>query len=421
MSKMGKFNKFQFFADIGYTPHAGQLQIHLSQASRRIAACGVRWGKTRAAAMEGLAAAMEPRPNSMGWIAAPTYDLTDKVFRDIVYVAVAHIKHRIITFKESERRLVLRNMAGGISEIRCRTSDNPLSLLGEGLDWLIVDEAAQMKSHIWQQYLSQRLLDRKGWALFISTPKSKGWFYDLWRLGQGRDESYQSWNCPSWDNPLLDRDLIEKERGRLSERDFRQEYGGEFLEGSGMVFRNVRDYATGEFQKPIPGEYYYAGLDLAKSEDFTVLVIMNKKKEVVFVDRFNRQDWGLQIARVKAAVQLFNNARILLDSTGAGEPIFEAFRKSDCWVQGYNFTQGSKADLINHLALNLEQGKITLPRPELWPDGIDELERFEFSISDQGNFKSGAPYGYHDDCVIALALATWNAKHAGRPCRIYWI
>ena len=45
---------------------------------------------------------------------------------------------------------------------------------------------------------------------------------------------------------------------------------------------------------------------------------------------------------------------------------------------------------------------------DIWPEAIDELEAFEYSISDAGNVKTGAPAGIHDDIVMALALATWT-------------
>src|SRR5688572_14341794 len=204
-----RISKRHFFKDLRYDPHPGQLAVHDSPAPRRIVASGVRWGKTLAAAMEGLAAAMEPRERSIGWVVAPTYDLADKVFREIVYISGNHLRHRILTLKENEKRLVLRNMAGGISEIRGKSADNPVSLLGEGLDWVIVDEAARLKPSIWEGHLTQRLIDRKGWALLISTPKGKGWFYDLYRRGQGSDPDYESWNAPSRQNPYLDEKLIE--------------------------------------------------------------------------------------------------------------------------------------------------------------------------------------------------------------------
>ena len=145
-----RLDKEALFARMGYEPHDGQLQVHRSVAPRRVLACGVRWGKTLCAAMEGLAAAMEPRDRSLGWIAAPTYDLADKVFRVLVVLIAEHLRHRIITLRERERVIVLRNLGGGVSEIRGKTADNLVSLLGEGLDWLVVDEAARLKPETWE-------------------------------------------------------------------------------------------------------------------------------------------------------------------------------------------------------------------------------------------------------------------------------
>jgi Terminase large subunit, T4likevirus-type, N-terminal len=408
-SRPEAFDKCAFFRDLHYAPHAGQWQVHESTASRRVVACGVRWGKTLCAAMEGLSAAMAPAERSIGWVVAPTYDLADRVFKEIQLIALQHLRHRVVAMRDSERRLILRNMAGGTSEIRAKSADNPVSLLGEGLDFLIVDEAARLKPSIWQSHLSQRLLDRHGWALLISTPRGKGYFYDLWRRGQDRDAAYASWNLPSWTNPLLDRALIEAERARLPERVFRQEYGAEFVEGSGAVFRNIRECATGEFRTPGAGRTYYGGLDLAKVEDFTVLVIANNDGRVVFVDRFHRLDWSLQVARIAAKTSMYS-ARVNVDSTGAGEPIFEQLRHADVWVEPYSFTQASKAALINNLALKLEKRELILPRPDVWPEGIDELEAFEYSVTESGSVRMSAPYGTHDDCVIALALAAWHLR-----------
>jgi len=263
---------------------------------------------------------------------------------------------------------------------------------------------------IWQSHLSQRLIDRQGWALLISTPKGKGYFYDLFRSGQRGDGGWASWNMPSWTNPLLDRDLIEQERARLPERVFRQEYGAEFLEGSGAVFSNVRECATGTWRGPEPGQRYKAGLDLAKVEDFTVLVIMDRERKVVFVDRFHRLDWDTQAARVEGHVRRYNRAEMFVDTTGVGDPIHEALCKAGLRVNSYPFTAKSKAALINALVLTLEQRLIVLPKPELWPEGIDELEAFQYSVTEQGNLRAAAPGGGHDDCVMALALAAWDLR-----------
>lgn len=225
-----RLDKQALFEDLGYRPHEGQLAVHRSKANRRVLACGVRWGKSTCAAMEAVAAVLEPRRSSLGWIAAPTYDLAHLIYRTCLTLLEKHLAHRIEDVSTREHRIVVRNLGGGLSELRTRSADNPDSLLGEGLDWLVVDEAARLSASIWERHLSQRLIDRGGWALLVSTPRGKGWFYELYRRGQrGRDEEYESWRCPSWTNPLLDREVIERERARLGEETWRQEYGAEFL------------------------------------------------------------------------------------------------------------------------------------------------------------------------------------------------
>jgi len=408
-------SKPALFAQLGYTPHPGQALVHRSRAKRRILCTGSRFGKSMCAAMEAVAAALEPRKRSMGWCVGPTLELADKVFREIVIVVAANLKHRLVELKQHDKKLVLRNLGGGLSEIRGKTADNPVSLLGEGLDWLIVDEAARLKPAIWHSFLAQRLIDKDGWALLISTPKGKGWLYEMWRRGQGgRDPHYESWNAPSWQNPYLKRELIEAERARLPERVFAQELGGQFVEGAGSVFRNVRECAVGEWQQPVRGDTYYAGLDLAKVEDFTVLVVVSNDRRVVFADRFHRLDWNLQVNRVRAATERYNCADILVDSTGAGEPIYESLLRAGCSAKPYPFTAKSKAALVDNLALMLERKELVLPRLELMPELVEELEAFEYSITDAGSVKSSAPSGQHDDVVMALGLAAWQVADANR-------
>lgn len=409
-----KLNRLALFKDLGYEPHPGQLEVHQSKKTRRVLACGVRWGKTKAAAMEAVAAALEPKDRSIGWIVAPTYDLADRVFREIQVVTLEKLRHRVITMKEHERRLVLRNMSGGTSEIRAKTADNPVSLLGEGLDFVIVDEAARLKPGIWENHITQRLIDKQGWALLISTPRGKSYFYNLYLLGQGRDPDYESWNHPSWNNPYLDRDVIEAERSRLPQRSFDQEFGGAFVEGAGQVFRYVAEAATGSFSSHQPDYAYAAGLDLARVEDYTVLSVIRGDGHVAFIDRFNRIDWSLQVERIYTVLHRYHDCPVLVDSTGIGDPVLEALRLGGCQAMGFPFTNRSKTGLVNNLAMLLEERRLTLPKREVFPTLIDELEAYEFTVSEQGTVRSGAPSGQHDDCVLSLALACWPLRPAAR-------
>ena len=184
-----RVSKRELFQEIGYTPHSGQVLVHRSQAPRRVLACGVRWGKSTALAMECVAALLAPAESSLGWIVSPTFDITDLVFQRVRDVIEQHFEHRIVELVPRERRILLRNLGGGVSEVRGKSADSTSSLLGAGLDWLVVDEAARLHDEVWEGFLCQRLVDRQGWALVASTPRgTQSWFYREWKLGQkGRD------------------------------------------------------------------------------------------------------------------------------------------------------------------------------------------------------------------------------------------
>jgi hypothetical protein len=287
-----------------------------------------------------------------------------------------------------------------------------VSLLGEGLDWLVLDEAAQVRPDIWDRYLLARLLDKRGRGVVITTPKGKGWVYSAYQRGQRGELGYASWNSPTWDNPTINREDVERIRAGVPEALFQQEYGAAFIEGAGAVFRRVRDLATGEHREH-EGDGCIAGLDLARVEDYTVLVILDSKRRVVHWERWTRLDWALQVSRLAEALERYGRPLCYVDSTGAGEPVLERLLEAGVRAEAYQFTQASKAKLVNNLAIMLERGELELPRPEVWPELVDELEAFQYTITDSGNVKTGAPPGQHDDCAVALMLAAWGAKEGG--------
>ena len=87
------------------------------------------------------------------------------------------------------------------------------------------------------------------------------------------------------------------------------DYLAEFIEGAGQVFRNVRESAVLQPAAPVPGEDYCAGLDLARVNDYTVLVVMDSKRRVVHWDRFTRVDWKTQVGRIATVTKKYSLGR----------------------------------------------------------------------------------------------------------------
>jgi hypothetical protein len=180
--------------------------------------------------MEIVAGLLEPSPSTLAWIVAPTYELTQRVWLRVADVFHEKLPHRVRAIVPREQRIVIVNLAGGVSELRGKSADRPAGLLGETIDFVVIDEATKLRDDIWPSYLMPRLIDRRGWSLAISTPEGPGWFFEEFRRGQrNRDPDYESWAMPSWTNPHIPGEVIEAERKRLPAEAFKAQFGAEFI------------------------------------------------------------------------------------------------------------------------------------------------------------------------------------------------
>ena len=231
-----------------YEPHYGQTKLHYptkDTARFFVMVCGRRFGKTTASAMEATYYASQP--NKRIWLVGLSYDKADLMFREIWQLMVIGHANDIIRASEKERFIKFK----WGTTVEAKSADNPDSLVGEGLDLLIIDEAAKVKRRIWDMYLSPTLSDRKGKAIFITTPEGFNWIYDLYLLGK-EDELWESHQAPSWDNHFAfpdrkkDQFILERKRN-MSKEVFDQEYGAKFTSFEGRVYDFDRDLDVGKF------------------------------------------------------------------------------------------------------------------------------------------------------------------------------
>ena len=395
--------KEEVWKKIDYKPHPKQELIHQSGARFRALCTGRRFGKSVLASREAIYNILID--GKRGWIVAPNYELTKKVFREVIIILNKVFPALIERQSEANTYIKLRNG----SELVGKSADNPVSLLGEGLDFLIVDEAASIKREVWEEYLRPTLADRKGWALFISTPKGKNWFYEEYVRGKDRKVKHQDgWNYLTSDNPYIPREEIAHAEKYLPERVFLQEFQGKFIEDIGGVFRGVRECVGGRLEEPDPNRSYVMGVDLAKYQDYTVVIVMDKvNKQVVYFDRFHKLDWNFQKNKIANVIRRYNNCQCIIDATGIGDPIYDDLNRLGLNIVPYKISGVSKRPLIENLSLNIQDGNIQYPHiPEL----INELNIYAYKQSSAGHTSYNAPEGYHDDTVIALALACWGLK-----------
>ena len=387
--------------EINYSPHEKQKLFHKSEARWRVLNCGRRWGKTECAIAEALKLSFK-KPFQRGWIVAPTYPLSQEDWRTLVKIVPSElIKGEPL---KAERKFIFING----SEIELKSADSESGLRGAGLDWCILDEASRIKEESWNA-LRPALSDKLGRGIFISTPKGKNWFYRLFLKGKEELGKYESWHFPSNTNPYFPEEEWLEAKENYPADWFSQEYEANFLDDVAAVFRNIRVCISGELEEPKPDKKYFAGVDVAKYQDFTVVTIMDENKHVVYFDRFNKLNWDIQKVRIANAFKKYN-AIGFMDSTGVGDPIYEdLFKVLPMQIWGYKFTNDSKTNLITNLQMAFEKGEISFPEIKIL---VDELEAFAYEMLTSGKFRFNAPEGYHDDTVISLGLANWSQQHA---------
>jgi hypothetical protein len=242
----------------------------------------------------------------------------------------------------------------GKREIWFRSCDNPDSLRSEGIDVLWMDEGGQIKAEAWNLALRPALMDKKGIAFFTGTPKGKNWYFMLWTRGQDKTQSdYESWAFPSTNNPYVDPAEVQDFARDMPELAYRQEIMAEFLDDVGSVFRKVDGCIKGSFEEPHHKKMYFMGVDLAKYQDYTVLIVLDNNGHLCAFDRFSQIDWVFQMKRIVNLAQKYNNATVIIDSTGLGDPIHDQLSRQGIRVSGYKFTNASKKQLIENLSIQI--------------------------------------------------------------------
>jgi phage terminase large subunit-like protein len=335
------------------------------------------------------------------WWVAPSYKMSEVGWRPLRRLAAQMPGTEV---RKVDREIILPS--GG--SVTVRSADNPDSLRGEGLDFVVMDECAFMHEDTWTEALRPSLADRQGHALFISTPKGRNWFWRLYQMGQAEGDEWQSWKFTSYDNPHVPDSEIDAAKATLPERVFLQEFMAEFIEDAGGVFRNVMGCATAIEAEPVRNRQYIMGVDWGKSNDFTVLTVLDvETRSMVYIDRFNQIDYTVQLGRLTALHERYDCHAIIAESNSMGTPIIEQMHRQGLPVIPFTTTNSTKQVAIDALALAFERGDI-----EIIPDHvlINELQSYEMDRTPSGLVRYGAPDGMHDDTVMSLAFA-WHGAH----------
>lgn len=391
-------------------PHPGQIRVRQDAKRFNWLAAGRRWRKTTMSMSIAVEEAINGKRILWG---APTFDQ--------VRIGWQETRHGVGTAARfTIQRMMAEFPSGGA--IIYRSLDNPDNARGHTADGVVIDEVGDVKDAAWYEVLRPMLIDTDGWLWAIGTPKGKNWFWREHVNAKDREDS-RTWQVPTLgvrveegrllrkphplENPNIAFSEIEQLWHTTPQRIFEQEILAEFTEEGGGVFRRVAASATSEERREAePDHEYVFGVDWGKHMDFTVISVLDStEKRQVYLDRYNKIDYQLQVERLRALYERFNPRQIIAERNSMGEPLIEQLNRMGLRVTPFTTTNASKQEAIDALALAFERGDLAI-----LPDStqIGELQAYEARRLPSGMLRYEAPQGMHDDTVMALALA-WQA------------
>ena len=250
-----------------------QSDIFQSPDRFRVVVAGRRFGKTFLSTAELLNRALR-KPDQNVWYVAPTF----RAARDIAWdMLTQQIPHEYIN-KTNETMLSISLKNG--STISLKGAEKHDNLRGRSLDFVVLDEFADMRKEAWFEVIRPSLSDRQGGALFIGTPKGRNHFYDLYGKGVDDDEGWKSYQYTTIEGGNVEANEIESARADLDERTFQQEYEARFVNYSGIIYYGFKREESVR-RHTFDGHVIHVGMDF--NLDPMSAVLMTRKGDTLHV------------------------------------------------------------------------------------------------------------------------------------------
>ena len=252
-----------------------QSEILLNYSRFKTVVAGRRFGKTYLSVNMLLQAAVTGKDKHC-WYVAPTYGSA----KEIAWDMLIHTIPQEYISRTNESSLMLRLINGSV--ISLKGAEKPNNLRGRALDFVVLDEFADMRPEAWFEVIRPSLSDRQGSAVFIGTPKGRNHFYDLWAKGVDGANDWSSFQYTTLAGGNVSESEIQAARGDLDERTFNQEYCAEFVTYSGLLYYafsrelSVSDYS--EDNAPL-----HVGMDF-NLDPMSAVICIRKGEKLYAID-----------------------------------------------------------------------------------------------------------------------------------------
>jgi len=305
--------------------------------------------------------------------------------------------------ERSKARLTLRNG----SEVAILTADSRTvsqeakSLMGFGGDVVIVDESALIPEEMFSKIFRMIGGHKYGKLVQLGNPFPSKHFEACFSASNYKTLSIDY--RQAIEEKRFTQEYIDEARKTITDFDFEVFYECAFPKEMGTVFRDIRSVANARPSKPYTGHLYVMGVDLAKIQDYTAISVYNRAtNSQVYHERIKDLEYPFQKRKIAAIAKHYNNALVVLDATGLGDPIADDLIRAGLNIIPFKITSVNKKEMIEKLIIWIEQKKLEILPIE---DTLLEFDNFTYELSATGLVRYTARRGFHDDIVISHALA----------------
>lgn len=329
----------------------------------------------------------------------PTYKLSKKIFDEIANFLE---KTKICKINRSELSINFNNN----SKIKFYSAENPLAIRGTTWDCVILEEGAFFPEDIFAQVIKPTLLVKNGISICVTTPFLKNWVYKKSLTSRKKNSSIYYMKKTIWDNELITSEQIEEIIENTPKHIFEIEYMCSFDVAEKSLFDNINEHII-KNKEDITNKKLFAGIDLGRINDFSVVVIIDEDGNMIDMLRINQMSWDLIVEKINEFLKKYKISHFYIESNNIGDVIAEKILQTNNKGEIFKTTTQTKNPLIENLILAWENNEIKIIDNE---DVKNEFESFAFEFSKvTRTIKYGASIG-HDDIIIATALAVWSKK-----------
>lgn len=388
-----------------------QREIFKDDSRFKVAACGRRFGKSYLATYIILTKAFS-KPNQNFFFVAPTFSQARQILWEILKVKVRDK----LAKKINESRLEVELING--TRIFLKGADRADTMRGVSLDGCVLDEFATVRDsmEVWQQVLRPALSDKKGWCLFISSPKGRDYFYDLYNQAKTSND-WKSWQFTTLDGGYVDEDEIASARNDLDERSFNQEYLSSFESFDGLVVPNFDRELNNTNEEIQEFDTLILGIDFNVNL-MPCIVFIKRNDELHAIDEFFGNFNTAEL--MEAIIRRYPKHKKIFhtDASGTQNRSSAGGATDITIIRDYGFQVRNlsknpniidRVNACNSMVCSTDKTRRVFVSSKC-RRLLETLEKHVFDDNGMPNKK----HAYHDDVFDAFSYATWHYSSYGK-------